>query len=133
MPHGVASPTTRAKEASARITCAVAATGPDVALIDIKMPPTHTDEGLRAAVQIRSEHPDCAVLLLSSYLDGRYASTLLESSPGGCGAAAFAPAAPACASNTHPANGPNANPSCCTTPSAHTRRSSTDRSAIATS
>ncbi|WP_375478653.1 response regulator [uncultured Jatrophihabitans sp.] len=70
---------------AASLLAAVAATGPDVALVDIKMPPTHADEGLRAALQIRSEHPDCAVLLLSSYLDGRYASTLLESSPGGCG------------------------------------------------
>jgi serine/threonine-protein kinase len=57
---------------------AVAALGPDVALIDIKMPPTHTDEGLRAAIEIRQGHPATAVLLLSSYLDVRYASQLLE-------------------------------------------------------
>jgi DNA-binding NarL/FixJ family response regulator len=56
----------------------VAALHPDVALIDIKMPPTHTDEGLRAAVAIRQDHPATAVLLLSSYLDVRYASQLLE-------------------------------------------------------
>ena len=48
---------------------------PDAALVDIKMPPTHTDEGLRAATEIRERHPGTAVLLLSSYLDVRYAAT----------------------------------------------------------
>lgn len=63
----------------------VAAHGPDVALVDIKLPPTHTDEGLRAAVRIRQEHPDTAALLLSSYLDVRYAADLLETGAGACG------------------------------------------------
>ena len=58
---------------------------PDAALVDIKMPPTHTDEGLRAAAEIRESHPDTAVLLLSSYLDARYAASLFESHPGGTG------------------------------------------------
>ncbi len=58
---------------------------PDVALVDIKLPPTHTDEGLRAAVRIRQEHPSTAALLLSSYLDVRYASDLLETGAGACG------------------------------------------------
>ena len=49
-------------------------TAPDAALIDIKMPPTFTDEGLRAATLIRQRHPRTAVLLLSSYLESRYAS-----------------------------------------------------------
>jgi DNA-binding NarL/FixJ family response regulator len=53
-------------------------TAPDAALIDIKMPPTHTDEGLQAAAIIRQRHPGTAVLLLSSYLDSDYASSLLE-------------------------------------------------------
>jgi serine/threonine-protein kinase len=57
---------------------AVAAHRPDVALVDIKMPPTHTDEGLRAAIEIRQSTPETAVLLLSSYLDVRYASELLD-------------------------------------------------------
>ena len=48
---------------------------PDAAIVDIKMPPTHTDEGLRAAAEIRERHPDTSVLLLSSYLDARYAAT----------------------------------------------------------
>ena len=63
----------------------VAAYAPDVALVDIKLPPTHTDEGLRAAVRIRQEHPSTAALLLSSYLDVRYASDLLETGAGACG------------------------------------------------
>jgi serine/threonine-protein kinase len=63
----------------------VAAYRPDVALVDIKLPPTHTDEGLRAAVRIRREHPSTAALLLSSYLDVRYASALLETGAEACG------------------------------------------------
>jgi DNA-binding NarL/FixJ family response regulator len=58
---------------------------PDAALVDIKMPPTHTDEGLRAASEIRTRHPGTAVLLLSSYLDSRYAATLFASYPAGTG------------------------------------------------
>jgi DNA-binding NarL/FixJ family response regulator len=60
-------------------------TVPDAALIDIKMPPTHTDEGLQAADIIRQRHPGTAVLLLSSYLESRYASSLLESHPASSG------------------------------------------------
>jgi DNA-binding NarL/FixJ family response regulator len=54
---------------------------PDVAIIDIKMPPTHTDEGLVAAQQIRRDHPTVAVLVLSHYLESRYAMRLLEEHP----------------------------------------------------
>jgi DNA-binding NarL/FixJ family response regulator len=60
-------------------------TRPDAALVDIKMPPTHTDEGLVAATEIRRRWPATAVLLLSSYLDARYAATLFESHPAGSG------------------------------------------------
>jgi DNA-binding NarL/FixJ family response regulator len=63
----------------------VADVAPDVALVDIKMPPTHTDEGLRVGALIRERHPGTAVLLLSSYLDSRYASELLADHPGGAG------------------------------------------------
>jgi serine/threonine-protein kinase len=63
----------------------VARERPDAALVDIKMPPTHTDEGLRAAAAIREHHPETAVLLLSSYLDARYAATLFGSYPAGTG------------------------------------------------
>jgi serine/threonine-protein kinase len=58
---------------------------PDVAIVDIKMPPTHTDEGLVAANQIRESHPEIGVLVLSHYLDSRYAVRLIEQHPGGVG------------------------------------------------
>ena len=59
----------------------VRAVRPDVALIDIRMPPTHTDEGLRAAREIRAQHPDVAVLVLSQHLEPEYALRLLEERP----------------------------------------------------
>ncbi|HEY3613777.1 MAG TPA: response regulator transcription factor [Gaiellales bacterium] len=58
---------------------------PDAAIVDIKMPPTHTDEGLVAAATIRERYPDTAVLLLSSYLDARFAAELFEHYPAGTG------------------------------------------------
>jgi len=63
----------------------VARHGPDVAVVDIRMPPTHTDEGLVAARRIREQHPGTAVLLLSQYLEPRYAQRLLADQPGGLG------------------------------------------------
>jgi DNA-binding NarL/FixJ family response regulator len=63
----------------------VATEHPDVAIIDIKMPPTHTDEGLVAAEQIRDSHPGVGVLILSQYLEPRYALRLLEHHPEACG------------------------------------------------
>jgi len=60
-------------------------TRPDVAIVDIKMPPTHTDEGLLAAEAIRDSHPQTAVLVLSHYLESRYALRLIEQHPGGVG------------------------------------------------
>jgi DNA-binding NarL/FixJ family response regulator len=54
---------------------------PDVAIVDIRMPPTHTDEGLVAAQQIRQEHPETGVLLLSHYVEPSYALRLLEEHP----------------------------------------------------
>jgi DNA-binding NarL/FixJ family response regulator len=59
----------------------VAATKPDVAIVDIKMPPTHTDEGLAAAERIRSHHPGVGVLVLSQYIEPSYAMRLLEDHP----------------------------------------------------
>ena len=58
---------------------------PDVAIIDIKMPPTHTDEGLIAAQEIRASNPDIGVLVLSHYLQSRYAMRLIEQHTGGVG------------------------------------------------
>lgn len=56
-------------------------TRPDVAVVDIKMPPTHTDEGLVAAEEIRESHPAVGVLVLSHYIESRYAMRLLEDHP----------------------------------------------------
>jgi len=64
---------------------AVALEGPDVAIVDIKMPPTYTDEGLVAAARLRHEYPHVGVLLLSHYLNSRYAVGLLEQHAGGVG------------------------------------------------
>jgi DNA-binding NarL/FixJ family response regulator len=54
---------------------------PDVALVDIRMPPTHTDEGLVAAQTIRTEHPQVGVLVLSQYVEPSYAMRLLQEHP----------------------------------------------------
>lgn len=54
---------------------------PDVALVDIRMPPTHTDEGLSAAAEIRERYPETGVLVLSQYLEPRYAMRLIEQTP----------------------------------------------------
>ena len=58
---------------------------PDVAIVDIRMPPTHTDEGLRAAREIREKHPGTAVLVLSQYVESEYALDLLSESAEGVG------------------------------------------------
>ena len=64
---------------------AVRADPPDVALVDIRMPPTFTDDGLRAAQDIRAEQPGVAVLLLSQYVDVVYALKLVREGKGGIG------------------------------------------------
>ncbi len=64
---------------------AVRADRPDVVVTDVRMPPTFTDEGLRAAVSLRQHHPGLPVLVLSQYVAHAYAATLLESAPGGVG------------------------------------------------
>jgi DNA-binding NarL/FixJ family response regulator len=58
---------------------------PDVVVVDIRMPPTHTDEGLRAAQEIREAHPDVGVLVLSQYVEPGYAMELLAESAEGVG------------------------------------------------
>jgi len=58
---------------------------PDVAIVDIRMPPTHTDEGLKAAQQIRERHPGIGVLVLSQYAEPAYAMELLADSAEGVG------------------------------------------------
>jgi DNA-binding NarL/FixJ family response regulator len=58
---------------------------PDIAVVDVRMPPTFSDEGLRAALVIRKQWPDVAVLVLSQYVEERYASELLASDTEGVG------------------------------------------------
>jgi DNA-binding NarL/FixJ family response regulator len=58
---------------------------PDVAVVDVRMPPTHTDEGLRAAAAIRESHPETGVLVLSAYIDEGPALELLSDSAAGLG------------------------------------------------
>jgi DNA-binding NarL/FixJ family response regulator len=58
---------------------------PEVVIVDIRMPPTHTDEGLRAAQEIREKHPDVGVLVLSQYVEPTYAMELLAESAEGVG------------------------------------------------
>ncbi|MEA2132814.1 MAG: hypothetical protein QOC68_723, partial [Solirubrobacteraceae bacterium] len=58
----------------------VGAHKPDVAVVDVRMPPSHTDEGMRAAHQIRADHPGVGVLVLSQYVEEAYALELLSES-----------------------------------------------------
>ena len=64
---------------------AVAEHEPDLAVVDVRMPPTFTDEGVRAAVVLRAQHPTTAVLVLSQYVEERYASELIAENSGGLG------------------------------------------------
>jgi DNA-binding NarL/FixJ family response regulator len=64
---------------------AVAEHGPDAVIADIRMPPTHTDDGLRAAMAIRRDFPSVGVLLFSQYIETRYTARLLEAGAGGVG------------------------------------------------
>ncbi|MFJ7250706.1 response regulator [Kitasatospora sp. NPDC098652] len=64
---------------------AVTADPPDVTVVDVRMPPTHTDEGLRAALHLREHHPQVGVLVLSQYVEQRYAAQLLAADTRGVG------------------------------------------------
>lgn len=68
-------------EDAAGLMRSVELTRPDVAIVDIKMPPTYTEEGIDAAQEIRGAHPHVGVLVLSQYLESRYAMRLLEDAP----------------------------------------------------
>ncbi len=63
----------------------VAAHDPDVAIVDVRLPPTFTDEGLRAALEARRRHPGLGVLILSQYVEPAYTTELLEVGHGGVG------------------------------------------------
>jgi DNA-binding NarL/FixJ family response regulator len=64
---------------------AVLREGPDLAIVDVRMPPSQTDEGARAALKIREEHPDVGVLLLSQVVEARSALRLFQERPEGFG------------------------------------------------
>jgi DNA-binding NarL/FixJ family response regulator len=64
---------------------AVAASTPDVCVVDVRMPPTFTDEGLRAALLVRDQWPDIGVLVLSQWVEERYATELIAGRPHGVG------------------------------------------------
>ena len=68
-------------EDAAALLRAVDADPPDICIVDIRMPPSHTDEGLQAARAIRAKHPDVAVLVLSQYAEPGVAMELLAASP----------------------------------------------------
>ena len=59
--------------------------GPDVAVVDIRLPPDHTDEGVRAAVELRRRYPDLGILMFSQYVEARFAARLLEQGASGFG------------------------------------------------
>jgi DNA-binding NarL/FixJ family response regulator len=64
---------------------AVISAKPDVAIVDVRMPPTQTDEGTRAAREIRERHPEVGLLVLSQVVEAKHAMELLSESPGGFG------------------------------------------------
>ena len=70
---------------TAALHAAVAARRPDVVVVDIRMPPTHTDEGLRAAIELRRRFPGLGVLLFSQYVETRFVSQLLAEGSSGVG------------------------------------------------
>ena len=67
------------------LAAAVDADRPEVVVVDIRMPPTHTDEGLRAAIELRRRHPGLPVLVFSQYVETRYAAELLGGGADGVG------------------------------------------------
>jgi DNA-binding NarL/FixJ family response regulator len=68
-----------------RLLAAVTEHRPDIVVVDVRMPPTHTDEGIRAALVIRRQHPKIAVCVLSQYVEERYATDLLSVDTAGVG------------------------------------------------
>jgi len=70
---------------ASRLLGVVRETKPDIVIVDVRMPPTFTDEGLRAAVELRSVLPDVPVLVLSQYVEERFATELLAGSTVGVG------------------------------------------------
>lgn len=69
----------------AALVSAVAEYRPDAAIVDIRMPPTHTDEGLRAALSLRADHPGTGILVFSQYVETTYTARLLAGGAAGIG------------------------------------------------
>ena len=70
---------------AAALEAAVAALGPELVVVDVRMPPGHRDEGVRAAIALRAAHPRLGILLLSQYVEVAYAQELLSAGDGGVG------------------------------------------------
>lgn len=70
---------------AAQLVAAVDRTAPDIAVVDVRMPPTFTDEGIRAALELRERHPALAVLVLSQYVEEHYAAELIARDARGVG------------------------------------------------
>jgi DNA-binding NarL/FixJ family response regulator len=68
---------------AAELVNVVGADSPDLVVLDVRMPPTHTDEGIRAALELRGRWPELAVLVLSQYVEENYATDLLSGDLGG--------------------------------------------------
>lgn len=68
-----------------QLLAALADTAPNLVVLDVRMPPTFRDEGVRAAIEIRAKHPQIGILLLSQYVEVAYAQELLSSGSGGIG------------------------------------------------
>lgn len=75
----------RAVDNAPALTQALRAERPDIAIVDVRMPPTFTDDGLRVAIEAREQLPDLPVLVLSQYVEQLYAQELLDSGSGGVG------------------------------------------------
>jgi DNA-binding NarL/FixJ family response regulator len=76
---------TAAVENGEELLAAIRESKPDIAIVDVRLPPTFSDEGLRAALQARKEHPGLPVLVLSQYVEQLYARELLAGGSGGIG------------------------------------------------
>jgi len=76
---------TAAVPSGAELLAAIGASPPDAVILDIRMPPTFTDEGIRTAHELRGAHPGVGILVLSTYAETRYASQLLEIVSAGVG------------------------------------------------
>ena len=81
---------------------AVAEHKPDVAIVDVRMPPDHTDEGLRAAIAIRRDHPGTGILVFSQYVETRYAADLVSMRRGAHSAASGGRASATCSRTGSP-------------------------------